>query len=54
MTNWWDYVSELRPPSGQLFIPQMVQGIENHGVMILAEETEELGQKRIPVLLSPP
>jgi hypothetical protein len=27
----WDYVSELRPPTGLLFIPQVICGMEGHG-----------------------
>jgi hypothetical protein len=49
----WDYVSELRPPKGLLFIPQVMSRM-SHGGTILAEETEELGEKPVVVSLCPP
>jgi hypothetical protein len=34
-----DYVSELQPPTGVLFIPQVIyEHVENHGGMMLTEE----------------
>jgi hypothetical protein len=35
MSMGWDYVSELRPPTGLLFAPIWYVSIENHGGMIL-------------------
>jgi hypothetical protein len=40
MSMGWDYVSELQPPTGLLFIPQVIHmSIENHDeIMILREK----------------
>jgi hypothetical protein len=49
-------VSELRPPTGLLFISQMIYGMsmESRGGMILTGEIKELGEKSVPVSLCPP
>jgi hypothetical protein len=39
MSKVWDYVSELRPPTGLLLIPKWYMSMENHGGMISTEET---------------
>jgi hypothetical protein len=49
----WDYVSELLPQTDILFIPTWYV-LEKDGGMILAGETEELGEKPVPVPLCPP
>jgi hypothetical protein len=48
MSIGWDYVSEL--PTGLLFTPPP-DGIWiwSHGGMILTGETEEIGEKPVPV-----
>jgi hypothetical protein len=39
MSKGRDYISELWPPMGLLFIPQVIyMSMENHGGMILTEE----------------
>jgi hypothetical protein len=39
MSMGWDYVPELRPPTGLVFIPRWCMSMENHGVvMMLTEE----------------
>jgi hypothetical protein len=38
MSMGWDYVSELRPPTGLLLIPTWHMSMENHGGMISAGE----------------
>jgi hypothetical protein len=35
MSMGWDYVSELRPPTGLLFIPRCFMSMENHGGITL-------------------
>jgi hypothetical protein len=42
MSMLWDYVSELRPPSGLLFIPRWYMSMESHGGMILTGENSWL------------
>jgi hypothetical protein len=39
MSIWWDYVSEMRRPSGLLFIPRRYMRVESHGGMTLAGKT---------------
>jgi hypothetical protein len=54
MPMGWDYVSELRPPTGQLFVPQ-VTSMERHGGMILRGENRRTWrEKPVPVPLLPP
>jgi hypothetical protein len=38
MSIGWDYVSELLPPTGLLFISQVILSMENHDEMISAGE----------------
>jgi hypothetical protein len=41
MPMWWGYVSELRPPTGLLFIPQVIMVMESHGGIILTGENHK-------------
>jgi hypothetical protein len=52
MLMGWDYVSELRPPTGLLFIPVTIycMSMEPRG-MILTGKDEEFGEKPVPVPL---
>jgi hypothetical protein len=50
----WDYVTELRPPTGLLFIPQMIYEYGDPVVWYWQEKTEELWGKPVPVILWPP
>jgi hypothetical protein len=34
MSVGWDYLSELRPPTGMLFVPRWYMSMENHGEML--------------------
>jgi hypothetical protein len=38
-----DYVSELQPPTGMLFIPQVNKSMESHGGMVSAGECPHKG-----------
>jgi hypothetical protein len=50
----WGNVCELRPPVGLLFYPyRQCMSMENHGRMIITGETEELGEKSVPLPLYP-
>jgi hypothetical protein len=44
MSMGWDYISELRPETGILFIPQVIQymSTDNHGEMISTGKTPDL------------
>jgi hypothetical protein len=46
--NVSDYVSELRLPTGLLFIRQMIHGMESHGGTMLT------GEQKVPLPHSPP
>jgi hypothetical protein len=49
MSMGWDYVSELRPPMGVLFIPQVIyEYTKSHGGMILTGENERTLRKTCP------
>jgi hypothetical protein len=52
MSMGWDYVSELRSPTDLSFIPHMTRG--SHGGMILTGQTEDIGDKSMPVPLYSP
>jgi hypothetical protein len=41
-------VSELQPPTGLLFIPQMIYGMESHDKMILTGENQRTRRKSCP------
>jgi hypothetical protein len=53
MSTGWDYVSELRPPTGLLFIPKIYEYRATVG-WYSQVKTEEFGEKPAPVLLCPP
>jgi hypothetical protein len=49
MSAGWDYVSELRPLTGQLFIPQMIyMRVDSCGGMILTGENWRTQRKTCP------
>jgi hypothetical protein len=51
----WDYVSELRPPTGLLFIPQIIYEYgEPWWNDIDSEKPNKFGEKPVPVPLCPP
>jgi hypothetical protein len=54
----WDYVSELQPVTGLLFIPQMIyiwyMCTESHCRIKLTRETRIIRRKPVPVPLCPP
>jgi hypothetical protein len=56
MSKEWDDVSELWPSAGLLFIPQMIYECRAMvgGMILTGGETEELGEKPIPLSLRPP
>jgi hypothetical protein len=54
MSIGWDYVSELRPPKGVLFFPQMIY---EYGALVewyWQGKPEKRGEKPVPVPLCPP
>jgi hypothetical protein len=53
MSMGWDYVSELRPPMGPLFIRQVIC-VCSHGGMISIGEIEELEERGVPMPLCLP
>jgi hypothetical protein len=55
MSTGWDYVSELRPLTGLLFIPQMIyESGEPRWNDIDKGKTEKLAEKPVPMQLYPP
>jgi hypothetical protein len=52
----WDYVSELRPPTGLLFIPQIIYEYGEPWWNDIDSEKpkKKLGEKPVPVPLCPP
>jgi len=53
MSMGWDYVSELRPPTDLLLIPQMIQvmSMENHGgKMSTGESPSFVHRASLPIL----
>jgi hypothetical protein len=47
--NGQDYVSELRPPTGLLFIPQVIHMcVESHGGMVLTGEARRTRRENCP------
>jgi hypothetical protein len=54
MSTGWDYVSELRPLTGLLFIPQVIYEYGATVEWYWQEKLKELWQKPVPVLLCPP
>jgi hypothetical protein len=48
----WNFISELRPPTGMLFIPRKNMSMESRSGMILTGETEELWQTCVNATLS--
>jgi hypothetical protein len=49
MSMWWDYVSELWPLTGPLFISRWCVSMENNGEMILTGETRRTLRKTCPI-----
>jgi hypothetical protein len=54
MSKEWDYVSELRPPIGLLFISQVIFEYGEPRRNDIGRGTEELGERAVPVPLCPP
>jgi hypothetical protein len=50
----WDYVSELWPPTGLQFIPQIIYSMSSHGKMLLTWEKRWTRKKPVPVPFCPP
>jgi hypothetical protein len=48
MSTGWDYISELRPPMGILFMTKLYMSMESHGGMILTGENEISGRNFCP------
>jgi hypothetical protein len=51
MSMGWNYVSELRTPTGLLFIPWVIMSLENHCGIIVTGKSEELGEKLVSLPL---
>jgi hypothetical protein len=49
-----EIVSEMQPPTGLLFVPQMIYEYGEPWWNNIARKTEEVGDKPVPVPLYPP